>query len=142
MKMIRNFSALIFVIIIMVVPSHCFGMFSIEDVSKSRAKALGVTFQTNTNGEAGIQVRLEFNTRGELKKITYVELQIGEGESRIVSAPLQVFYPSPKTGLVRFSAYPAYLPKSTLTIVVYGGPKGDVGYRFKVEDFTEPSQLR
>jgi hypothetical protein len=117
--------------------SPCFAMLAIEDVSTNRAKELGVTIRTNMNGQAGIQVQMEFKTEGELKKITYVELQIGDGENRIMSAPLLVSYPSPGRVAVRFSAYPAYLSKCILTIAVYGGPKGDWGYRFKVKDFVE-----
>jgi hypothetical protein len=89
------------------------------------------------NGQAGIQVQMEFKTDGELKKITYVELQIGDGENRITSAPLLVSYPSPGRVAVRFSAYPAYLPKSALMVVVSDAPLGGTGYRFKVKDFIE-----
>jgi hypothetical protein len=122
--------------------AQCLAMISVELVSKERAKELGVTFQTNTNGAAGIQVRMEFKAEGELKKITYIEVQIGEGEGRIMSAALPVFYSTPEKGVVSFSAFPAYLPGSSLMIVVYHGPKGDVGYRFKVKDFIELEKPR
>ena len=130
-----NISVLTFLLV--AAAGQCFAMLAIEDVSTNRAKELGVTIRTNMNGQAGIQVQMEFKTDGELKKITYVELQIGDGENRIMSAPLLVSYPSPGRVAVRFSVYPAYLSKCRLTIAVYGGPKGDWGYRFKVKEFIE-----
>jgi hypothetical protein len=132
----------ILAVLLGVASSPCFAMITVGDVSPDQAKALGVAFRAHTNGEAGIRVWLEFKTEGELKKITYVELQIGEGESRIMSAALPVSYSTPGKGIVTFSAYPAYLPRSTLMIVVYHGPKGDVGYRFKVKDFIEMDKPR
>jgi hypothetical protein len=140
MKTIINLSILAF--LLLTPSSHCLAAIGVGDVSPDEARALGVAFRTNTNGEAGIQVWLELKSEGELKKITYVKLQIGEGESRIMSAALPVSYSTPGKGVVTFSAYPAYLPKSTLMIVVYNGPRGDIGYRFKVKDFIELDKLR
>ncbi len=117
--------------------SQCFALIPIEDVSKERAKELGVTFRTNTDGQAGIRVWMEYKPKGELQKVTYVELQIGEGEEQIASASLQVSNPNFESASVNFSTFRKFLPKSTLMIVVYMGPKGDVGYRFKVKDFIE-----
>ena len=139
MKTILNISVL--TLLLFAASSQCFAMISVGVISPERAKELGVTFRSHTNGAAGIQVWLEFKAEGKLQKITYVELQIGEGENRIMSAALPVSYSTPGKGVVSFSAYPAYLSKSTLMIVVYGGPKGDVGYQFKVKDFIELEKL-
>jgi hypothetical protein len=122
--------------------AQCFAMIDVELVSKKRAEELGVTFQTNTNGEAGIRVTMDFKMQGELKKITYVELRIGEKADRVMSASLPVSNPSPDTGRVSFSADPAYLPRSSLMIVVYNGPKGDIGYRFNVKEFIKLESTR
>ena len=121
----------------MAASSRCFALISVGDVSRERAKELGVAIRTEKNGVAGVKVWLEFESEGELKKMTYVELQIGDGENRIMSAPLRVTNPGPGRVAVNFSAYPAYLSRCILMIVVYGGPKGDVGYRFKMKDFIE-----
>jgi hypothetical protein len=120
--------------------TQCQAMISVEDVSQARARELGVTFRTHTNGQAGMQVWMEFKLKGELQKITYVELQVGDGPERIASAHLRVSNPDPASASVNFSAFPAYLSKSTLMIVVYNGPRGDVGYQFKVKDFIEPEK--
>ena len=139
-KTMMNVSVLTF--LLFAASSQCLAMLSIEDVSTNRAKELGVTIRTNMNGQAGIQVWMEFKTEGELKKITYVELQIGDGEHRIMSAPLLVSYSSPGRVAVRFSASPAYVPKSTLTIVVSDTALITTGYRFRVKDFIEPEKSR
>ena len=139
-KTIMNISVLTFLLV--AASSRCFAEIVIEDVSTNRAKEWGVTIRTNMNGQAGIQVRLEFKTDGELKRFSYVELQIGDGENRVMSAPLQVSYPSPGKVAVRFSASPAYVPKSTLTIVVGDTALITTGYRFRVKDFIEPEKSR
>ena len=139
-KTIINISVLTF--LLMAASSRCFAEIVIEDVSTNRAREWGVTIGTNMNGQAGVQVRLEFKTDGKLKNVSYVELQIGEGESRIMSAPLVLSYAGPGRVAVSFSAYPAYVPKSTLMIVVRDAPLGGTGYRFKVKDFIEPAKSR
>jgi hypothetical protein len=117
--------------------TQCAAMISVEDVSKERAQELGITFRTNTNGQAGIRVWMEFKLKGELQKITYVEMRVGDTQEQIVSAHLRVSNPDSASASVNFSAFPQYLSKSTLMIVVYNGPRGDVGYQFKVKDFIE-----
>jgi hypothetical protein len=134
-KTMMHISVLTFLLV--AASSQCFAEIVIEDVSTNRARELGVTIRTNMNGQAGIQVRLEFKTTGELKMYSHVELQIGDGENRIMSAPLLVSSASPERVAVNFSVYPAYLSKSTLTIVVRDTPLGATGYRFEVKDFIE-----
>jgi hypothetical protein len=130
---ITNISVLTFLLL---APSNwCFAETVIEEVSPNRAKELGVTIRTNMNGQTGIQVVMEFKTTGELKRYSHVELQIGKGESRVMSAPLLAAHPGPESVVVNFSAYPAYLTRSTLMIVVSDTPLGGTGYRFKVQDF-------
>lgn len=140
MKTIFNISALAFLLI--AASSQCFAEMTIEDVSKERAKEMGVTMRSHKDGDAGIAVWLEFRTNGKLKDFTRVDLQIGEGKSRIMSAPLLASHPSPGSVAVHFSASPAYLATSTLTIVVADVPLGGSGYRFKVRDFMELEKSR
>ena len=130
-----TFSSSVLTFLLVTASSQCFAEITVGDVSPARAKTLGVTLRTEKNGDAGVKVWLGFKTKGELEKFNYIELQIGDGEDRIMSAPFLVSHPSQGSVVVTFSAYPAYLPRSTLMIVVYDGPEGDVGYRFKVKDF-------
>jgi hypothetical protein len=135
------FKILILAFLLLAVPGRSQAMISVENVSTNRAKELGVTFRATKNGEAGIKVWLEYKTEGELKDVTYVEVQIGDGESRIMSAQLKVTNPGSGTASVNFSAYPKYLPVSSLMIVVYHGPRGDVGYQFQIKDFLDLKKL-
>ncbi len=107
-------------------------------VSRERAKELGVTIRSNPNGESGVRVWLEFQPKGVLKNFTRVELDITAGEKRLVDAVLQTTHPTADTVTAQFSADPAYLATSVLTIVVQDGERTRIGYQFKVKDFLEP----
>src|SRR5436309_1683621 len=78
------FSASVLIFFLFALHSRSFAMISVGDVSPDQAKELGVTFRSHTNGEAGIQVWMEFKTEGELAKITYIQLQIGDRDNRIM----------------------------------------------------------
>lgn len=140
LKMTR--SALALTLLLFAASTQSFAMISVGDISPREAKALGVSLRAERNGEAGVRVWLEFKAAGELAKSTSIQLKIGDGAERMMSAPLQVSSPTSGSMAVNFSAYPAYLSKSALMIVVYNGPKGDVGYRFKVTDFIEMEKIR
>lgn len=73
----------------------CQALISVEFVSKERAKELGVSFKIHKNGEAGYAMTMDFQNKGELEKITYVQLQIGQGKERIMSSQLRVTDPKP-----------------------------------------------
>ena len=140
MTTILNISVLTF--LLMAAASQCFALQLNKDVSREQAKELGVAIRSNMDGENGVKVWLELKTKDELKSFTHVDLEITAGEKRLVSAPLLASHPSPESVVVHFSADPAYLPTSTLTIVVRHGVEGKVGYRFKVKDFIEREKSR
>ena len=122
----------------LIAPGTCLAEMLIADVSREEAKGMGVTMRSRKNGDAGVEVRLEFKKSGQLKDFKRVELQIGEGKDRIMSASLLPAQPNPGTVAVHFSANPAYLTSSTLMIVVIGdNDLGGEGYRFKVKDFID-----
>lgn len=122
--------------------SHCFALMMIADVSKERAKEMGVTMRSKKNGDAGVAVWLEFKTQGALKKFVRVELRMTAGGKHLVSAPLQSSRPTANSVSVYFSADPAYLADSIFMIVVSEPAKGGTGYQFKVKDFIEPEKSR
>ena len=140
MNIVLNLSVLTF--LLMVAPSQCFALVSLADVSKERAKELGVTVRSHLNGEAGVAVWLEFKPQGELKNFTHVELRITAGGKSLVSAPLQTSRPTADSVSVYFSADPTYLATSVLRIVVKDGERTLIGYEFKVKDFIEPERSR
>ena len=140
MKTLLNISVLTFLLI--AASSQCFAMQANMDVSRERAKELGVTIRSHTNGEAGVAVWIEFKTQGVLKNFTRVELEITAGGKPLVDAPLLTYRPTPGSVSVYFSADPAYLATSVLTIVVQDGERTRIGYQFKVKDFIELEKSR
>ena len=136
MKMILRITILILMLVI--ASRNCIAEMLIADVSKEEAKQMGVTMRSAKSGDAGVKVWLEFKTNGKLRTFKRVELEIGEGKNRIMSAPLLPVQPVPECVVVNFSANPAYLAKSTLMIVVQGdNALGGEGYRLKVNDFIQ-----
>jgi hypothetical protein len=111
-----------------------------QDVSRERAKELGVTIRSNLDGENGVKVWLEFVPAGVLKNFTHVDLVIDADGKRLVAAPLLTSRPTPEKVSVHFSADPPYLSTSVLTIVVEDGALGRFGFRLKVKDFLEPNR--
>jgi hypothetical protein len=112
-------------------------MISVGDVTPEMARALGISVRIENDGDAGMKVWLEYKAQGELEKVTYVRMQLGEGKNRIASAQLRVSAMSAGVEAAHFSAFPKYLPESSFMIVVYNGPKGDVGYNVRVKDFVK-----
>ena len=139
MKTILNISVLTFLLV--AASSHCFAEMLITDVSRAKAKEMGVAIRSHKNGDAGVKVRLEFRTQGVLKDFNRVELIIRAnsqlGAKRLVSAPLLAERPAVDSVSAHFSAAPSYLDASELWIVVNDPPLGGTGYRFKVKDFIE-----
>ena len=86
----KSLICLIVFVVSIALPLDCQALISVDHVTKERAEALGVSFKIHKNGEAGFAVTMNFTLKGELQKITYVRLQIGEGEHRVMSAQLRV----------------------------------------------------
>lgn len=110
----------------------------IAEVSKERAKELGVTLRSRLNGDAGVAVWIEFKAVGALKNFTRVELRMTSGGKHLVSAPLQVTRKTDGAVEAYFSADPSQLAGSTLLIAVTDAPRTHIGYELKVWDFVEP----
>jgi hypothetical protein len=140
MKTILNISILTFLLV--AASSHCFALMDIADVSKEQAKELGIGIRTNAAGPNEVSVWLEFVPHGVLKNFTRVDLEINAGKKRLVAAPLLASRPTLERVAVHFSADPAYLATSILTIVVVDGERTIIGYRLKVKDFIEHEKSR
>jgi len=139
MKTILYISVL--AVLLAVAPSRCFALMEIYDVSKARAKEMGVSIRSQKNGDEGVMVCVEFKIQGVLKDFSRVELRItAEGKlggKHLVSAPLLAKGPTGDSVSACFSADPSYLAMSGLWIVV-SKPHGGSIYRFQVKDFIEP----
>lgn len=122
--------------------SPCFAMMEIAEVSKERAKELGVTLRSRPNGDAGVAVWIEFRAAGVLKNFTRVELRMTSGGKHFMSAPLQATRKPDGVVEAYFSADPDQLAGSTLLIAVTDAPRTHIGYVFRVKEFVEPLKAR
>lgn len=132
---IKSIAALLFALFL-AGPSQCFALRSIADVSKERAKEMGVTLRSRPNGDAGVAVWIEFKAVGVLKNFTGVELRMTSGGRHLVSAPLLAPRTEDKVEAY-FSADPDQLAGSTLLIAVTDAPRTHIGYEFRVKDFVD-----
>ncbi|PAW83846.1 MAG: hypothetical protein B9S33_12980 [Pedosphaera sp. Tous-C6FEB] len=123
-------------------PSPSFALMMIDDVSKERAKEMGVTFRSHPNGEAGVAVWIEFKAERVLKNFTRVELRMTSGGKHLVSAPLHATRKSGDLVEAHFSVDPAQLAGCTLRIAVTDSARSHIGYEFRVKDFVEPAKGR
>ena len=122
--------------------SQSFALMEIAEVSKERAKEMGVTLRSRPNGDAGVAVWIEFKATGALKNFTRVELRMTSGGKHLVSAPLLASRTAADAVEAYFSAAPEQLAGSTLMLVVTEGPRSRTGYEFRVKDFVEPAKTR
>jgi hypothetical protein len=138
MKTILSVSVLAFLFSATVSP--CFGMMSIDLVTKERAKELGMEVRATQAGPDGCRVELEFPTKGELKSYLRVDLDVNEGGKLGLSASLKEEPSRPGHVLVSFAADRANLDKITLRVVV-GVPRDLVGYELRPKDFVSVEKL-
>lgn len=137
-----TFLPVVVLVLLLTSASHCFALMMIADVSKERAKELGITLRSHLNGDAGVAVWIEFKPAGVLKNFTRVELRMTSGGKHLVSAPLQVTRKPDGVVEAYFSADPSQLAGSTLLIAVTDAPRAHIGYELKVSDFVEPPRAR
>lgn len=129
-------------VVFLAAASPCSALTSIDEVSKERAKEMGVTFRTHPNGQHGVTVWMEFKATGVLKNFTGVELRMTSGGKHFVAAPLHVMHKGDGVLGANFSTDPAQLAGSTLHISVTDAPRTHIGYVFKVKDFVAVEKSR
>ncbi len=117
-------------------------MAEIEVVSKARAKELGMKIRSNAAGPNAVRVELEFETKGELKSFSRVDLEFREGGKFLVTSSLREDRSKPGRIVVSFAADRAHLDKLTLRVVVQPAPRDMTGYDLQVKDFVEPEKVR
>jgi hypothetical protein len=141
MKTICKISVL--AVLLVVAPRPCFALTPVEQVSKERAKALGLEIRSKAIGTNAVWVELEFKTEGELKRFSpekgsQVELTIKDGEKLLLGyAALREKRPSSGSVVISFQANRAYLDKIALMVVVGGGQLSGVAYELRVKDFVD-----
>ena len=134
MTTIFNISAV--AVFLVVAPSPCFALWEIADVSKERAKELGMQVRSEPAGPNHVRVELEFKPEGKLKDFSRVDLRIGEGDNPPVTAPLREDRSKPGSVVVSFTADRAQLDKLTLWVMVPESLGGTI-YDLRVKDFVE-----
>lgn len=137
---IKSIAALLFALFL-AGPSQCFALMELEDVTKERAKALGVTIRSKLVGTNAVYVWLEFKATGELKHFNHAQLAFTAGE-RSLSTTLLPERPTPGSVVVFFSADPVTLRACKVTVAVHLDERTNVGYGFKMKDFIEPEKPR
>ena len=123
-------------VLLSLAPAPCDALTEVEDVTKERARALGLEMRVSAAENDEVQVTLAFRTKGELAEFSHVELDIVDGKKRLVSATLEAKRPEVQRVIVRFSADRALLAKSTLSVIA-GMPDGRVMFRLPVMRFVE-----
>ena len=142
MKTILNILALTF--LLFASTSRCFAYMQIEEVSKERAKELGMAIRSNAAGPDAVRVELEFESNGVLKSFSRVDLEISDGGKSLVSASLKEDKSKPGRIVVSFATDRSKLDRITLRVVTMSA--GQVvpeitGYELRVKDFVDLDKL-
>jgi hypothetical protein len=127
-------------------PGRCFALSEIMDVSKKRAKELGITVRSRPSANHDVWVQVEFKAAGAMKEFRWADLELRQGEKRLVTAALMPKKPTQESPseskLLEFYIDPAALPNSTVTIFVYAEPLSGIGYRLQMKDFLPQAASR
>ncbi len=121
---------------------NALGMISLANLSKEKAKEMGIVMKARKNGDAGIKVWLEFKQEGVLEAFTYGELRMNDEDGKhLLSAMLREnpvhHQQSKEITSIAFSLDPAELEKCSFWVVCYQSIQGDVGFILKVSDFLD-----
>jgi hypothetical protein len=138
MKALLRFSA--FAFLLLAAANRCLALMEIEDVTKERAKSLGVTVQSRSAGTNQINVTVEFKAKGELKDFSRVELEIYDGNRLVIWAPLLPDRTDKERIVAHFNLDRATVVKTIITIVTDDGGLGRAGYQFNLKNFIEPEK--
>ena len=112
----------------------------IEDVSRARAKELGITVVAQPRPDSGdVWVQVEFQSKGALKGFRWADLELVKDGKKLISAALMPHKPAgeSKPDAVRLDFYvePALLSGASVTVFSYNNPRGGIGYRLRMTDY-------
>jgi hypothetical protein len=124
-----------------VAASPCFALWGRMTLPKEEAKKMGMEVRSERAGPNQVRVELEFKTDGLSKNFSRVELQIGEGDKSLVTAPLKEDRSRPGRVVVTFTADRAQLDKARFSVWVPTGLGGMI-YDLRVKDFVDPEKYR
>ena len=139
----KTFSTIALIALLFVIaPGPCFAEMVIEQLTKERAKTLGIELQIRRNGPDNVWVELKFHAKGELKDFDHVSVEISEGGKFLLGyAPLKPHTADADRGYVGFFANREFLEKVTLRIVT-GRSIDYTGHDLRVGDFVDLKQAQ
>ncbi len=141
-KTMRTIISIAVLAFLLVTTSRCYAYEPIEFVTRERAKALGMEIRSNAAGPDAVRVDLEFETKGELKSYSRVELEIHDGGKLLMSSTLREEKSRPKRVVVSFAADRTKLDKITLRVVTQDSAGERTGYVIPVKEFVDLEKLR
>jgi len=121
-------------------PATCLALISVGNISKKRAQEMGISVNVRPRDE-DVWVRVEFKAEGALQEFRYANLEVTDGEKRLVLAALMPQKLGENRVRLEFYVDPASLPNSTVTIIAYDGPLSGIGYGLRMKDFP-PAAVR
>jgi hypothetical protein len=140
MKTILSLSLAVFVLFVAACGT-CLAVISVGNVSKERAKELGIELRAKPNGPNEAWIELEFKPEGKLANFKHVSLEVADGEQfQLGWTPLKDERTSTGSVIVRLMGNRAFLEKVTLRVV--RGDFGDHGDDLRIKDFVNLKELR
>lgn len=128
-------------LILFVASGTCLAMISVENVSKARAKELGIELRAKANGPNEAWIELEFKPDGKLANFQHVSIEIRDSDRfQLGWTPLKDKRTPVGNVVVGLMGNRAFLEKVTLRIV--RGDLGDVGHDLRISDFIDLKELR
>ncbi|MBX7211330.1 MAG: hypothetical protein K1X78_23685 [Verrucomicrobiaceae bacterium] len=140
MKTIIHFTAL--ALLFTLTTGHCFGMWDVEEVSRERAKELGIEIRSQPAGPGNLLVELEFPTKGKFEKFgegrsssdpSRVDLRIGTKDKLLLTTTLREDRSKQGRIIVSFTADASQLDQISLWVLVAEGAGGQA-YGLPVKD--------
>jgi len=140
MKTIIKFAAL--ALVLSFTTGHCFGMWDVEEVTRERAKELGIEVRSQPAGPGNVLVELELPTQGAFKKFSEdrsssdpsrVDLRIGTKDKLLLTTALREDRSKQGRIIVSFTADASQLDQISLWVLVAEGSGGQA-YGLRVKD--------
>jgi hypothetical protein len=122
-------------------PARGFALDLIEEVSKARAKELGISVRQTPRAN-DVWVQVEFKPTDPKKPFKYTILDVTRAGKPLVSTNIMPWKSGTDTLGFDFTIDPAALPDASVTIVVWEDPITGHGYRLRMKDFIPPAAAR
>jgi hypothetical protein len=119
----------------------CLAMMSIEQVTKQRAKELGIDIRPTAAGPDAVRVTIEFDAKADLKDFTRADLEIHDGGKLLASSTIREEQPTPGRVVLTFAADRTKLQNFTVRLVAHHGGRSMTGFDLRIKDFVDVQKL-